>query len=136
MNDEKSEESSTVRKVYVFPRELADRIAAFQQAKKLPSEVEAVRRLLDEALLHRDTADDLLSRFAERLKLDAMPASVSRDLLVGHPLIEEIRFPDLNRVIFKMKGFGEFSIRADGAAQHFSDYSGGWQDYDYDPIPF
>lgn len=131
-----AEENATVRKIYVLPRELADRIAAFQADKNLPSEVEAVRRLLDEALLHRDSEDSLLLRFAERLKVNAIPSLVARDLLVGHPLIEEIGFPGPDAVSFKMKGFGRFQIDSKGACHKWDDTYGQWVHYDYDPLPF
>lgn len=125
------------RRVYDLPTELVDRITAFQREKKLPSEVEAVRRLLDEALLHRDSAISLLIRFSERLKGDGMPASVAKDVLVGHPLIEEIGFPDLNSVTFQMKGYGKFSIDDKGSAYQYE--HGAWSKvrYEYDDeIPF
>ena len=130
------EENATIRKIYVLPKELADRISAFQKEKKLPSEVEAVRRLLDEALLHRDTEDSLLLRFSERLKTDGMPSSVARDLLVGHPLIEEIGFPGPDNVTFLMKGRGRFKINDRKAAWKWNDNYNRWEEYDYDPIPF
>lgn len=136
MSDDESPISK--RRVYDLPTDLVDRITAFQRDKKLPSEVEAVRRLLDEALLHRDSAMSLLNRFSKRLKVDGMPASVAKDILVGHPLIEEIGFPDLSSVTFQMKGFGKFSIDDRGTAHQYE--HGAWSKVEYsyfdDEIPF
>lgn len=138
MSEDNTEENLTIRKIYVLPRELADRITAFQKEKKLPSEVEAVRRLLDEALLHRDNPYTLLTRFKERLKSDAMPSSVAKDLLVGHPLITGLGFPSFEEVTFVMKGHGEFSINSEGATFRFVKARNAWESYDVfdDDIPF
>ncbi len=133
MADEEATESQTVRKIYVLPRELADRVAAFQKAKKLPSEVEAVRRLLDEALLYRDDHESIITRIRERLKTDGMVTSVAKDILVGHPLMESLRFPSVDTVQFELKDGGEFRVSDDGTAWVL-DSVGEWQDYD--PIPF
>jgi len=122
------------RRVYDLPIELVDRITAFQTDKKLPSEVEAVRRLLDEALKYRDTARMVVERFLDRLKTDGMPSSVSRDVLVGHPLVTKIEFGEMDTIGFTMKGEGDFQIRADGSAFRRDETYNGYGDQ-WDPFP-
>ncbi|MBN8292815.1 hypothetical protein JI664_12645 [Rhodobacter sp. NTK016B] len=132
MSEDSNQESSTVRKVYVFPKDLADRISAFQKAKKLPSEVEAVRRLLDEALLHRDNDDLLLERLVARLNSDGMVTSAAKDVLVGHPLVASISFPSIDAVEFRMKNGAEYKVYDDGRV--FEVDAGVWRKYEV--IPF
>lgn len=104
------------RRVYVLPAELVERIVAFQQEKNYPSEVEAVRKLLDEALLHRDTADTIINRFRERLRNLRMPAEIAKDVLVGHPLVSNISF-GTGHISFTLPGNEQFSIFEDGEVQ-------------------
>lgn len=129
-----AEENSTVRKIYVLPRELVERIALFQEDKKLPSEVEAVRRLLDEALKYRDTPDLIIDRFKERLKTDGIPASVARDVLIGHPLVKNIGQEDLDYIHFTMRDGSVFRIHASGYSERQSETHHDWWD-EYPPRP-
>lgn len=118
------------RRVYDLPLELVDRITAFQQEKKLPSEVEAVRRLLDEALKYRDTPDLIIARFKDRLREDGIPASVARDVLSGHPLVATIDQSDMDAISFKMKDGGVFMVNAAGKSYVLEDgYGDRWQEY-------
>lgn len=112
------------RRVYDLPMELVDRITAFQRSKKLPSEVEAVRRLLDEALLTRDSAEDIVNRMLERLKSDGMVTSVAKDILVGHPLVTSITFISNDCVQFTLKSREQIRIHDDGMVYEYSDKSG------------
>lgn len=134
MSDDNTEESLTVRKVYVFPRDLAERIAAFQRAKNLPSEVEAVRRLLDEALLTRDDADLILTRMVNRLKTDGMVTSVAKDILVGHPLVASLEFASIDSVQFTLRDGSRYMVKDDGRAYQWVETNerSYWDDF----IPF
>lgn len=129
-----AEESATIRKIYVLPRELVERIASFQEDKKLPSEVEAVRRLLDEALKYRDTPDLIIERFKERLKSDGIPSSVARDVLVGHPLVKNIGQEELDAVTFTMKDDRMFRIWSNGHSEEKDHRHNDWWD-EYPPKP-
>lgn len=122
----------SLRRVYSLPKELVDRIVTFQEEKRYPSEVEAVRKLLDEALLHRDTAHTIITRFQSRLQSLRMPSEVAKDVLVGHPLITDISF-GRDSVTFNVKGAGRFRIHDTGKAEMES-YGDQW--IDYDDIPF
>lgn len=81
----------TVRRVYVLDTELADRIVEFQNDMGLPSEAEAARRLLDEALKSRDTYKTLLSRLQAKLK-EVRFLSDAATILLGHPQVTGMWF--------------------------------------------
>ncbi|MBK3745378.1 hypothetical protein G3A39_40135 [Paraburkholderia aspalathi] len=104
------EKEATQRGVYVLPTELVERIVAFQSEKGYPSEVEAARKLLDEALKSRDDEYRIIRRFQERLQNLRMPAEVAKDVLVGPPFILDISF-DNDHVDFTVKGRGKYRIK-------------------------
>ena len=116
-----SEKEKTQRRVYVLPTELVERIVAFQEEKNYPSEVEAVRKLLDEALLHRDTAETIIDRFKSRLEKLKMPAEVAKDVLVGHPLISDISF-ERDAISFTLNNLEKYRITDKGTTQYKNTY--------------
>lgn len=79
------------RKIYVLPKELADRIVRFQRRHRYPSEVEAVRYLLNKALLFSQTPVELMTdvwRYLDDAEDDAKAIeNMVKDLLMGHPLV-------------------------------------------------
>jgi Arc/MetJ-type ribon-helix-helix transcriptional regulator len=85
---------ATQRRVYVLPTELVDRIVQYQNDMKFPSEVEAVRRLLDDALQLREDWKSLTRRYLEKLARSGDMAAIAKDLLVGHPIVKNISFGD------------------------------------------
>jgi len=103
----------TQRRVYVLPAELVERIVAYQNELGLGSEVEAARRLLDGALMSRDTYSTLIARFRSRLSETKIPAEIAKDVLVGHPLVLRISFSD-DRIEFAMKDGLNVTIWTDG----------------------
>lgn len=111
------ESDRTQRKIYVLPTELVERISEYQRDKGLPSEVEAVRRLLDEALMHRDTSESITRRFLSRLAVIKFLSDVVKEVLVGHPLIRSLEFPDHDSVDFKMSDGTRIHIHANGSAE-------------------
>lgn len=88
MSDDKEK---TQRRVYVLPTDLVERIVAYQNDMGLPSEVEAARRLLDEALMSRDDWRAITNRFLERLKETRVMSDIAKDVLIGHPLVSQVR---------------------------------------------
>ncbi|WP_146119568.1 hypothetical protein [Phyllobacterium phragmitis] len=116
------EKEATLRRVYVLPQELVDRIVAFQNEKGYGSEVEAVRKLLDEALKSRDTYETIIKRFLSRLEALRMPAEVARDVLVGHPLITELKF-ERDSITFRMTNGYNISIQTDGTVSIEDEYN-------------
>lgn len=90
--DNEPQRELTQRRVYVLPTELVDRILAFQKNAGLTSEVEAARRLLDEALMHRDKVADLINRFIGAVKNGSLLPDAVRDVLIGHPRVQGMSF--------------------------------------------
>lgn len=134
MSDDSNEEVTMIRKVYMLPRELVDRIGSFQQDKRLPSEVEAVRRLLDEALKYRDTPELIVDRIKERLKTNGLIHAVGNDVLREHPLIATIDQADDNRIGFSMKSGRVFRVFFSGRAEEKDTSSNGYSET-WDPFP-
>jgi len=110
-----ADKESTQRRVYVLPTELVDRITKFQADMKLQSEVEAARRLLDEALKHRDDAEAIARRFLERLKETRMMSDIAKDVLVGHPLISSLKI-STGSISFGMTTGDQVTVFQDGTA--------------------
>ncbi|OBQ94169.1 hypothetical protein [Mesorhizobium sp. AA23] len=110
-----ADKESTQRRVYVLPTELVERITKFQADMKLQSEVEAARRLLDEALKHRDDAEAITRRFIERLKDTRMMSDIAKDVLVGHPLINQIKMTT-SSISFGMTTGDVVTVYQDGTA--------------------
>lgn len=96
MENNKEEVASTSkRRVYELPNELVERIVEFQTARSLPSEVEAVRRLLDMALKSRDTIETLVGRYLNALSTPGIePGEAAGVVLSGHPLVRQISFEE------------------------------------------
>ena len=98
-----SEKEKGQRRVYVLPAELLERVLAFQKETGLPSEVEAVRRLLDDALKSRDTYTTIAERFQAKLKEVRIMSDAVADVLARHPLISMISYMDDDKVQFKLR---------------------------------
>lgn len=92
----------TQRRVYALPAEMVERIVEFQKDKGLPSEVEAVRRLLDEALQHRDNLEKIINRYVVKLSTLKIASEAAKEVLVGHPLVEKIQF-DRDSITFELR---------------------------------
>ncbi len=101
--------NETQRRVYALPVELVERIVEFQREKGLPSEVEAARRLLDDALKSRDDLTRIINRFLGKLKHLRIASEVAKDILVGHPLVASMSF-EKDAVQFRLKDGWSASI--------------------------
>jgi hypothetical protein len=115
------------RRVYMLPSDLMDRLVRYQRDLGIASEAEAVRRLLDGALKSRDTHDDLIERFQERLKEIRDLADAAKEVLVGHPHVAALRFQS-DKLEFDIKGGGTFAIDLDGKCSE-NDGDFGWSNY-------
>jgi hypothetical protein len=109
--------AGTQRRVYVLPDELVNRILEFQVEKGIPSETEAARRLLDDALKSRDSYRTITQRFLDRLKELRIYSEVAREVLAGHPLVENITFQD-DMISFRLKDgmnvtISDFGVRVE-----------------------
>ncbi len=89
-----AESEQSERRVYVLPKELLERVRAYQSRSTLSSEVEAVRRLLDAALQARDTIEDVLTKLKSRYADEKDLRVLGRDVLITHPLVKELKFED------------------------------------------
>lgn len=103
----------TQRKVFMLPTELVERVAAYQAEAGMRSEVEAVRRLLDDALKYRDDWRSLTERFRTRLAESRMLAEAARETLVGHPLVATMAF-NRNSITFTMTTGETITVEATG----------------------
>ncbi|MGP2493530.1 hypothetical protein ACTDI4_18105 [Mesorhizobium sp. PUT5] len=115
------EKEKTQRRVYVLPVELVERITAFQQDMGLQSEVEAARKLLDEALKRRDDWRAITRRFQEKLKETRMLTDIAGEVLVGHPLVEGINFAS-DSITFKLTTGETVTVNKDGTTFAIDDY--------------
>lgn len=95
------DKEGSIRKVFMLPADLIDRITTFQREMGLPSEVEAVRRLLEDALRHRDGWWEITERFRQKLAEVRTLADATREVLVGHPSISSISL-DRRKLTFSM----------------------------------
>jgi len=106
MSNEQEQETPSanenIRRVYALPAEMVERITAFQKEKGLTSEVEAVRRLLDESLKSRDNLETLINRVLAFLGHTRIASEAAKEVLVGHPLVKTVSFGD---------GYVQFQIK-------------------------
>ena len=109
-----ADEGKSLRRVYILTPDLAERVTAYQNAMGFRTEVDAVRRLLDDALKARDTPRLIAERM--RLKLRDVPVigEVARDVVAGHPLVTTINFEADGVVSFVLKDGTTVSIKANG----------------------
>lgn len=126
MAKEPEEETSSghenIRRVYALPAEMVDRISMYQREKGFTSEVEAVRRLLDEALKSRDNLDTIINRLLAKLGQIKIASEAARDVLVGHPLVASISFTD-SSVEFALKNGDSATVHESGVVTIGGNYN-------------
>ena len=101
------------RRVYVLPHDLVERIVEYQNEMGIASEVEAARRLLDEALMRRDDWRSIAKRFKERLTETRVLTDIAKDVLIGHPLVSKVAFKT-NSVEFSLSTDENVEINKSG----------------------
>lgn len=132
LNDElPTEREPTSRRVYVFPRSLADRVVAYQKSKGFGSEVEAVRQILDDYLKSQETPDDVMSQVESMLEKVKSSVVVAKEILIGHPLLKEIKFLDSEMQVMFKDG-SQYAIRKNN--EIFEGSRNGWVPFTH--IPF
>lgn len=92
----------TERRIHVLPIELLERIRKYQEDNNISSEVEAVRRLLNEALQSRDTIENILNQLDAAFEKEKDLRILARDILSTHVLVSNINI-DENSLCFKLK---------------------------------
>ncbi|OQP84206.1 hypothetical protein BTR14_20610 [Rhizobium rhizosphaerae] len=111
-----SDKEKSQRRVYVLPTELVERIIAYQTEMGIASEVEAARRLLDEALRHREDWFAITRRFQERLKETKVMSDIAKEVLVGHPKVRSVKFASGGSIQFEVTTGDEVTIDPNGEA--------------------
>ncbi|MXV58355.1 MULTISPECIES: hypothetical protein [unclassified Saccharibacter] len=103
-----SKNANAERRVYLLPKTLLGRIRAYQAKNKIPTEVEAARKLLHQALEGHDTIEDVLYQCREKYKQTKNLRAVLSDILSFHVNVTKIEFIK-NGLIFYTKN-GEIAL--------------------------
>ena len=106
----------TERRIHVLPKELLHRVRAYQNANAIPSEVEAIRRLLNEALQMRDTVEDILQQLHAKWLEEKDLRVLNRDILSTHALIQTVHVTD-RLLSFSLRNSDAGGIDRDGHLQ-------------------
>ena len=139
-----SDKDKTQRRVYVLPTELVERIVAYQNEMGMQSEVEAARKLLDEALKSRDDWRSIARRFKDKLAETKVLTDIAKDVLMGHPLVTAIRIQG-DSIEFSLKGGEDITVHdagviealdGNGNRMEFEPRKRGYQQALDDEIPF
>ncbi|QOF94197.1 hypothetical protein IFJ82_09555 [Novacetimonas hansenii] len=133
---EDQEKPTTERRVHVLPVELLERVRTYQTDNNIPSEVEAVRRLLSEALQARDTIDDIMKQVRAYFRQDRDLRAMAKEVLSGHILVNRIVINDAD-VEFGLRNGDAGSIRNDGSMKigTVQDDGGIWLKEDWPRTP-
>lgn len=113
------------RKVYLLPEDLVERIKAYQSDVGLPSEVEAARKLLSEALQARDSLDDVMRQAALYFMKDKDLRSLARDVLTRHILVTRVDIDD-HEVRFVLRNLDVGKIDRKGNMEIGTSDNEGW----------
>lgn len=131
-NNMASPTEDTQRKIYVLPKELADRITKFQRRHGYPSEVEAVRHLLNKALLFSQTPDELMTDvwgYLDDAEDDAKAIeNMVKDLLMGHPLVSILSIQK-NGYFITLENGDEYKIGKNGGKLKEKIATGEWANW-------
>lgn len=111
-----ADKDETERRVYVLPADLMVRIRAFQTDQKLSSEVEAVRRLLTDALQSKDSIDNILIAVHSMFEQANNFREIVKRLLSDHILVKRIDIRD-KELIFSLRNGDAASIDLEGNMQ-------------------
>lgn len=106
-------EPETERRVYVLPKELLNRMRAYQYENNIPSEVEVVRKLLDEALQARDTLDSIMIKVRDAYESERDLRLVAQNILSGHILVKYLMIAD-DRLEFGLRNGEAGSLHING----------------------
>lgn len=120
----------TERRIHVLPKELLERVRAYQADNGISSEVEAVRRLLDMALQMRDTLDDVLRKLKLKLSEERDLRTLARDILWSHPKITGVQFGDGDLTFdFSDGSSGKIDQNGRLSVRYSGDNYDNWHDY-------
>lgn len=103
-------------RTYRLPDDMAQHICAFQHNMGLVTEEEAVQWLLGDALKGHDTSDSISVRILRKHSEGSTLRECSKEILVGHPMVEYIEHQD-RAVVFKLTNNIAVRITEDGVAR-------------------
>lgn len=110
-----SASSNLNRVTYVLPAELVERVNQYKQDVGIASDDEAVRRLLDDALKHRDNFYTITDRLMQKYKVLRSLREAAGYVLTNHPLVKSISF-DNGDVSFVLTNGYAVTASTDGKA--------------------
>ena len=115
MSESKSPADSNAaeRRVYHLTPDILERLRAYQADNKIPSEVEAVRRLLNVALEMRDTVESILRQLQTRFAEEGDLRVLGSEILARHSLVTKLEFDD-DSVWFRMRAGRQGKIDSRG----------------------
>lgn len=119
---------ANVRRVYVLPIELADRITAYQEKKGYNSEVEAVRKLIEVALNMSEDPKSMLIRYVQTLAHVKALDDAAKVVFIGHPLVTDVGFHNDYIQIFLKDLSGVYRIHEDGRVLISDREQGDWKE--------
>ena len=121
----------TKRRVYVLPENLVARIVEFQKTTGMTSEVEAVRKLLNEALMASETIDQISDRVLMLIEKKQTLSDALKEVVVGHPKVLNIFFDKISASIQFANTEEEISFFCDGRVNRDGYY---WENHQWHPI--
>lgn len=104
-----------VKVMYVLPAELVQRVEDYKNDVGVSSDDEAVRRLIDDALKHRDTFVTITDRLVSKLSALKSLREAAGYVLANHPLVKSITF-NSNNVNFILSNDYSIEVYNDGIA--------------------
>ncbi|AYO83682.1 helix-turn-helix domain-containing protein [Methylobacterium brachiatum] len=114
--------SSLSRVTYVLPNELLERVAEYKNAVGIPSDDEAIRRLIDDALKHRDDYFTIIERLMNKFYVLKSLREAAGYVLANHPLVKNIVFEG-NDLKFILNNDYTVNVNSRGSAVITDDYN-------------
>lgn len=124
MDHEFSPSSLDAALAELLPGNLLQRVKRHAHSMGLPSDAEAVRRLLRMALDRIESAQDILEELSDYFQSERNIRVLARDVLAAHSSVKEIKY--LNRVIWFQLESNESGAIADDGNMFYSEEGYGW----------
>jgi len=106
----------TLRRIYMLPESMVNRIVKYQRKAGLPSEVEAARRLIESALKYDDTVETLIETLNLRYQEIRDIRQLIKECLADHPLVRSIEI-DGDSFVFSLVNGDQGSFTRDGVGR-------------------
>ena len=111
------------RKMLTLPRDLARRVETYKITRKIRSDAEALRQLIEKGLAVSESPSELMMRCSVYYNtVNASYGSIIKDILEGHPLLRELSISDRGLMaelrdeyrIVHSPGIGKWSVVSNG----------------------